>query len=167
MKSLVLTSLFLSRVLSEANGFILPKQTTIRHNKSTLCSSATQEISEELIQLLLSSKSKTYSGDRRMQELVDKLVDAKVSFDPEKCLNGPLYFSNVIEGPSPLWERIGIFSGNIQGQQYTYTDTETSVINYAEIFGSGEFQWRTFLTFLHIIIDCTNIRSLFLLQLFI
>jgi hypothetical protein len=92
------------------------------------------EISDALVQLLLSSET-----DKELENsLANQLINAKVTFDPTKCFDGPLYFSNVIEGPSPLWERLGLSSSNIQGQQYTYNDKEKTVINYAEIFGSGK-----------------------------
>lgn len=101
-------------------------------------SSATniQETSNELVGLLLSPKEKR--DKQKIQDLVKELVEAKVTVDLNKCLDGSLYFSNVIEGPTPLWERFGFFSGNIQGQQYTFNDKEMSVINYAELLGDGK-----------------------------
>jgi hypothetical protein len=86
------------------------------------------------MQLLLS-----WETDKDLERtLAKQLIDAKVTFDPTECFDGRLYFSNVIEGPSPLWERLGLSSSNIQGQQYTYNEKEKTVINYAEIFGSGK-----------------------------
>lgn len=106
-------------------------------SQSASLSSKVSQISKELVQHLLLP-----SGQRQedqISSLAQQLVQAKVSFDPAECLDGPLYFSNVLEGPSPLWSKLGIpfISNNLQGQQYTYTDQEKSVINYAEIFGSG------------------------------
>lgn len=112
-------------------------------SQSTI-SSEIAEISTELVQqLLLPSEQRQ---EDQISSLAQQLVQAKVSFNPNECLDGPLYFSNVLEGPSPLWEKIGILSfisKNLQGQQYTYNDKERSVINYAEIFGSGtlKLQW--------------------------
>ena len=102
-------------------------------------SSATniQETSNELVGLLLSSP-KEKRDKQKIQDLVNELVEAKVTVDLNECLDGSLYFSNVIEGPTPLWERFGFFSGNIQGQQYTFNDKEMSVINYAELLGNGK-----------------------------
>lgn len=101
-----------------------------------------QETSDELVRLLLSPDNKKEHNKKertdKIQNLVDTLVNAKVTFDLKECIDGPLYFSNVIEGPSPLWERLGLSSSNIQGQQYTYTDDEKSVINYAQVFGKSE-----------------------------
>ena len=101
-----------------------------------------QETSDELVRLLLSPDNKKEHNKKertdKIQNLVDTLVNAKVTFDLKECIDGPLYFSNVIEGPRPLWERLGLSSSNIQGQQYTYTDDEKSVINYAQVFGKSE-----------------------------
>lgn len=109
-------------------------------------SSATniQETSNELVGLLLSPKEKR--DKQKIQDLVDELVEAKVTVDLNECLDGSLYFSNVIEGPTPLWERFGFFSGNIQGQQYTFNDKEMSVINYAELLGNA-FHLRAYGTY--------------------
>lgn len=98
------------------------------------------EISDSLVQLLvLPSNDKDEKKKDLIQSLAKQLIDAQVSFDPTQCVNDKsLYFSNVLDGPSPLWERLGFASNNIQGQQYTYRDDEKSVINYAEIFGSGK-----------------------------
>ena len=100
-------------------------------------SSEISQISNELVQQLLLPLERRQQD--RISSLAQQLVQAKVSFAPTECLDGPLYFSNVLEGPSPLWEKLGIpfISKNLQGQQYTYNDKEKSVINYAEIFGSG------------------------------
>ncbi|CAJ1950086.1 unnamed protein product [Cylindrotheca closterium] len=100
-------------------------------------SSETSQISNELVQELLLPPERR--DQDRISSLAKQLVQTKVSFDPTECLDGPLYFSNVIEGPSPLWEKLGIplISKNLQGQQYTYNSKEKSVINYAEIFGSA------------------------------
>ena len=105
--------------------------------KQSTFTSEIAQISDALVQQLL------LPSDRRQKDqissLAQQLVQAKVSFDPNQCLDGPLYFSNVLEGPSPLWEKLGIpfISQNLQGQQYAYNAKEKSVINYAEIFGSG------------------------------
>ena len=106
-------------------------------------STSTKEASGELVSLLLKRRRSeaTKRDDERISSLVGKLADARVQFDPTICLDGPLYFSNVVDGPPPLWERLGIklggrsSAGNIQGQQYRYRDGERSVVNYAEILG--------------------------------
>mmetsp|Transcript_5819 Transcript_5819/g.8934 ORF Transcript_5819/g.8934 Transcript_5819/m.8934 type:complete len:229 (-) Transcript_5819:122-808(-) len=101
-----------------------------------------EETSNKLVELLLSSNNN--NNQQQIQSLVDTLVGAQVSFDPKACLDGPLYFSRVVEGPSPLWERLGL--GGIQGQQYVYNDKEQSVINYAEILGNA-FHVRAYGTY--------------------
>lgn len=87
---------------------------------------------------------------------METLTTAQVKFDPTTCLDRPLFVSNVIEGPAPLWERFGIkfgggggggsSSSNLQGQQYRYTRDEMSVINYAEVFGRA-FHVRAYGTY--------------------
>lgn len=87
--------------------------------------------------LLLNPKKSPFDSaepKRRIADLVDELVNAKVSFDPTECLDGPLYVSHLFTGQSPLWQKLG---GKRQGQQYTFREDEKSVINYAEIFGKG------------------------------
>lgn len=113
---------------------------TASSKQPPISSSEILQISDELVQELL------LQSDQRRQEritsLAKQLVQSKVTFDPKECLDGPLFFSNVLEGPSPLWERLGFSlpftNKNLQGQQYTYNDNEKSVINYAEVFGSGK-----------------------------
>lgn len=108
-----------------------PRQNTVQ----------TEQLSAELIELLTDPRSK--QNNERIAQLVDELVASPgLAFDPQTCLDGPLFVSRVVTGERPLWERIGGWLGiqsNRQGQQYTYTnDGEKSVINYAEIFGPGE-----------------------------
>lgn len=117
-------------------------------------STSTKEASGLLVSLLLKRRRSetTKSDDERISSLVGTLTDARVQFDPSKCLDGPLYFSNVVDGPPPLWERLGIklggrsSAGNIQGQQYRYRDDERSVVNYAEILGKS-FHLRAYGTY--------------------
>lgn len=117
-------------------------------------STTTKEASGLLVSLLLKRRRSetTKSDDERISSLVGTLTDARVQFDPSKCLDGPLYFSNVVDGPPPLWERLGIklggrsSAGNIQGQQYRYRDDERSVVNYAEILGKS-FHLRAYGTY--------------------
>ena len=117
--------------------------------------STIKEGSGELVSLLLKRRRSetTKRDDERISSLVGTLTDAKVKFDPTKCLDGPLYFSNVVDGPPPLWERFGVKLGgrssagkNIQGQQYRYRDGERSVVNYAEILGKT-FHLRAYGTY--------------------
>mmetsp|Transcript_4182 Transcript_4182/g.9822 ORF Transcript_4182/g.9822 Transcript_4182/m.9822 type:complete len:304 (+) Transcript_4182:95-1006(+) len=123
---------------SLAIGKIAPSPVLVKlpSSQSTFSSEISQ-ISNALVQQLLLPSERRQKD--RIALLAEQLVKAKVSFDPTECLDGSLYFSNVLEGPSPLWENLGIpfISKNLQGQQYTYTDQEKSVINYAEIFGSA------------------------------
>ena len=119
----------------------------------------TEEASDELISLLISRRrdGSTKDDEERITSLVSTLTSAKVQFDPSLCLDGPLFVSNVVEGPPPLWERFGVKIGgsgtgksngigNIQGQQYVYRDDEKSVVNYAEILGKA-FHVRAYGTY--------------------
>lgn len=119
----------------------------------------TKKASNELISLLIKRRRNGSSTgeDERISSLVNTLTSARVQFDPTICLDGPLFVSNVVEGPPPLWERFGIkFEGsgagdssnigNIQGQQYVYCDDEKSVVNYAEILGKA-FHVRAYGTY--------------------
>lgn len=109
--------------------------------------SDTQILSENLCELLLAKRQKKNTPNqqnddsKQIQALVEKLIAAEVVFDPVECLDGnSLFVSTVVDGPTPLWETIGQnFWDNIQGQKYTYTDEEKSVVNYAEVFGPGKF----------------------------
>ena len=117
-------------------------------------STSTKEASGELISVLLKRRRSetTKSDEERISSLVGTLTAARVQFDPTICLDGPLYFSSVVDGPPPLWERLGIklggrsSAGNIQGQQYRYRDDERSVVNYAEILGKA-FHLRAYGTY--------------------
>ena len=98
-----------------------------------------EEASQALLNLLVSNKEGGNERNRDLEMiLVQRLISAKVVFDPIQCLDGPLYYSTVMEGPSPLWKGLGLSSStNVQGQQYTYKENEKSVVNYAEILGKG------------------------------
>ena len=70
----------------------------------------TKEASDEFISLLIKRRRgrSNKDDDGRISSLVNTLASAKVRFDPSSCLDGPLFVSNVVEGPPPLWERFGI-----------------------------------------------------------
>ena len=119
----------------------------------------TKEASNELISLLIKRRRGRINNndEERISSLVNTLTSARVQFDPSSCLDGPLFVSNVVAGPPPLWKRFGIKNGasnsgerndigNIQGQQYVYLDDEKSVVNYAEIFGKA-FHVRAYGTY--------------------
>lgn len=139
------TSSFVPQSTTRLRRRIVYASTPSKEQKVSTITSV-PEISDALVQLLLS-----WETNKDLERtLANQLIDAKVTFDPTECFDGPLYFSNVIEGPSPLWERLGLSSSNIQGQQYTYNDKEKTVINYAEIFGSGKccFILQTFIVYI-------------------
>ena len=113
-------------------------------------------LSERLVNLLVTKRQTRSSGSssssststtttssnedhNQIKQLVDELVAAQVVFDPVECLDGnSLFVSTVIEGPTPLWETMGAkFFDNVQGQKYTYTPENKSVVNYAEVCGPG------------------------------
>ena len=133
------------------DGFLVPSPSSSRQRalmelsvSTRQSSSSTKVLSEKLCQLLLAKRqgnNKQTKDALEINSLVDKLISAKVVFDPAECLDGNcLFVSTVVEGPTPLWESLGGFflsDNNIQGQKYTYTAEEMSVINYAEILGPG------------------------------
>lgn len=132
----------------------------VASTSSIVASMNTKETSDELVSLLIKRRRGRSNGDdeERISYLVSTLTSAGVRFDPALCLDGPLFVSNVVEGPPPLWERFGIKLvggdsgesvsnvGNIQGQQYVYRDDERSVVNYAEILGKS-FHVRAYGTY--------------------
>ena len=129
----------------------------VASTSSIVASMNTKEASDELVSLLIKRRRGRSNGDdeERISYLVSTLTSARVRFDPALCLDGPLFVSNVVEGPPPLWERFGIKFGNsgadnnlgnIQGQQYVYRDDEKSVVNYAEILGK-QFHVRAYGTY--------------------
>lgn len=95
-------------------------------------------LSRELVSLILEDR-RDDEAKERIAAFVEELTAATVEFNPKECLDGPLFFSTVVSGPPPLWERLGLDFAvkNIQGQQYVYNDDEKRVINYAEVLGSA------------------------------
>ena len=121
-------------------------------------SSQSQEMADELLSLLLEN----YNSDSRQDSLVEKierrmeeLENLNVEFDPEQCLNGPMFAVLHQKGPVPFWEKYGKipFLGrktkNLKGQRYVTNDSADpgaektyKVTNYAEFFGDGKIQRR-------------------------
>ena len=95
------------------------------------------------ILILDSSFSSTSQKEQRIQELMQTLIDSKVSFDPSICINGPLFQVLYQTGPTkPFWEKYDLkfWTQNIKGQQYTTATgngqkPSFDVINYAEFWG--------------------------------
>lgn len=118
---------------------------------SALSSRSKDMAADDLFSLLTQDRDR-HGGNvvdkTKLQALVEQLVDAKVTFDPTLCLDGPLFVSTVVDGPEPLWEKLGTFLPirNIQGQQYQYDEENMSVINYAEVLGSA-FHLRAYGTY--------------------
>jgi hypothetical protein len=108
-------------------------------SSSTDASPTVKEAANELLSLMIDRRRKNAGGSddklKRIDLLVDVLQEGQVSFDPEECLNGPLFIVSYRRGPPPLWEKLGLMRQDVQGQQYRYGNREKSVINYAEIFG--------------------------------
>jgi len=118
--------------------------TSMWDNDKRSSSRSTQTAASQLVSLLIEESRSKMDSSPQIEELVQQLVAARVSFDPAACLNdNVLYKSRVIAGPKPFWEQLGFlapWSNNLQGQQYNFDDR--TVINYAEIFGKGTFQWN-------------------------
>lgn len=85
--------------------------------------------------------------DDRIDTLVRTLIDSRSTFDPARCIDGPLFASVHFIGDTPLWEKIG-GSGrvrNVKGQKYVLPDDDGdkkkkksgTFVNYAEIFGEN------------------------------
>lgn len=112
-----------------------------------------KEEAQELLQLLLQNyqtKKPTTNKDRQViGNYIDSLSNAKVTFDPAQCLNGPFLYAVLHQqGPKvPLWEKIGLFqqSSNIKGQKFILLEDPTAetrtfdIVNYAEVFGKDLF----------------------------
>ena len=115
----------------------------------------TLESSQELLSLLLKKTSPIYSKmnndnnlDKEINSLVRLLIASKTPFDPQKCIDGPLFASVHFIGNTPLWEKIGLpgLVRNVKGQKYTLDRTIENAagaagggtfVNYAEIWGNN------------------------------
>lgn len=100
------------------------------------------EASENLLVLLLKrfNSQTTKDEDTQIENLMYVLQDSQSSFDPDNCLNGPLYAALYQTGPQPFWERfdLGFRIGkkNIKGQQYMNNEKgDFDLRNYAEFIG--------------------------------
>jgi len=123
---------------------------------------AAQKISQTLVEILLARRQRGISSgeidetviDATIQTLIQELADLQVTFDPEQCLNGPLFVVLHQQGPKvPLWEKIGFLkqkqgdNPNVQGQQHSSlmgneggkepTEADFKVRNYAEMLGKS------------------------------
>ena len=89
-------------------------------------SSSTKQASDELLRLLIQKADEPKTGDvlnKQINPLVQTLISSKSSFNPSKCIDGPLFASIYFIGNTPLWEKIG--SGavrNVKGQKYDLND---------------------------------------------
>jgi len=134
-----------SQVVSVAPLYLTRPNGSILDNGKRSSSRSTQNAASQLVSLLIEEDRSKIDSSPKIEELVEQLVAARVSFDPAGCLNDNLLCkSRVIAGPKPFWEQLGFLaqSSNLQGQQY-YNFDDRTVINYAEIFGKGAFQWNT------------------------
>lgn len=89
----------------------------------------------------------------QVDELMETLEKANVKFDPEECINGPLFCVVYQKGPQPFWEKYDIGGKitnrrSIKGQKYTKIGNSGTfnVVNYAEFIGSM-FSIKAFGTF--------------------
>ena len=157
--------------LSQLSATTTTKTDTGIFNKSGYGTGTANQYSDELLSLLLQKKLKpgyktTKEDIERIESLMQILQDKQVSFDPKKCLNGPLYAVLHQSGPRPFWETYDLrlqlpFSFekdkdnandnenddennddkeqiNIKGQRYTLNaDGNYDVFNYAEFVGKN------------------------------
>jgi len=102
------------------------------------------EASDNLLELLLKrfNSQTTKNEDTQIENLMNVLQDSQSSFDPDNCLNGPLYAALYQTGPQPFWERFDLgFSfrngrKNLKGQQYMNNEKgDFDLRNYAEFIG--------------------------------
>lgn len=101
------------------------------------------QTSEQLLDLLLSNDKDT--NNDKIERLMQELIDAKVEFDPRKCLEGPLYAVAYQYGPTPFWIKYSKWSPNknkvnIEGQQLTAAgdkEGQYDAIAYGEFFGKA------------------------------
>jgi len=89
----------------------------------------------------------------QVDELMETLEKANVKFEPEECINGPLFCVVYQKGPQPFWEKYDIGGKitkrrSIKGQKYTKIGNSRTfnVVNYAEFIGSM-FSIKAFGTF--------------------
>ena len=116
----------------------------LRNDILTEKSNSLQETASELLSLLLESQQANVPLEReRVEKLMDSLAEAKVEFDPDVCLNGPLFCAIYQKGPVPFWEKYSVNFGqekkNLKGQRFTKkaeNDDKLDVLNYAQLVGN-------------------------------
>lgn len=117
----------------------------LRNDMLTERSTSLQEDANELLSLLLESQKTNAPTDReRVETLIDTLAEAHIEFDPNICLNGPLFCALYQKGPIPFWEKYSVNFGqeknNLKGQRYTKradNDDKLDVLNYAQLLGAS------------------------------
>ena len=97
---------------------------------------------QELLGLILESQQASVINERgRIEELIDKLTKANVEFDPNICIDGPLFCALYQKGPVPFWEKYSFNlrqeQKNLKGQRFTKRDGDDKydVLNYAQLVG--------------------------------
>lgn len=130
------SNILIGKKLRSAHNIVSTRATA---PSAVATSSSTKETSDELLRLLIQKADEPKEGDalnKKINPLVQTLISSKSSFDPSKCIDGPLFASIYFIGSTPLWEKIG--SGavrNVKGQKYDLNDN--SFTNYAEIWGDS------------------------------
>jgi hypothetical protein len=145
-----------SSTLAATRAPLASNTRTTKPTSSTAVSQDAQDLLELLLHRYQNPNDSSSTPMNKIAELIQRLAQAQVVFDPAECLNGPLYVVLHKQGPKvPLWEKIGVLSqsSNIQGQQYTVlpkggsgdendndndaAEADFTVVNYAEILGKG------------------------------
>jgi len=121
---------------------LIVSRTQNAHRFLSATTNEVDEASENLLVLLLKrfNSQTTKDEDIEIENLMSVLQDSQSSFDPDICLNGPLYAALYQTGPEPFWERfdLGFRNGrkNIKGQQYISNEKgDFDLRNYAEFIG--------------------------------
>jgi hypothetical protein len=127
------------RIYSRINIILLSGRS---NNDSSLPATASSESSELLSLLIQKYTTKATKEEiERIETLMQSLQNQNISFDPEKCLNGPLFAVLHQTGPVPFWEKydLGLSFArrkNIKGQRYlSNANGDYDLLNYAEFIG--------------------------------
>ena len=116
------------------------------------------DLANELKSILLSKNKNGDDNTDRIEELIKILSESNVQFNPEECINGPLFAVLHQSGPVPFWEKYDFQNvlkfRNIKGQRYrsilTAADANADVdddankntpsldvVSYAEFWGQN------------------------------
>jgi len=142
----------------------LPLGTTMSDRCSSSKKMTYADEAEQLIELLVGRHNNDDGGqidsedeNADIERLMQSLEDARLPFDPQTSLNGPLFAALYQKGTAvPFWEKYSRFRSkdrkNIKGQRYVTVNRDREgrgdigdeeedtydLTNYAEFFGEGK-----------------------------